>query len=153
TACAAAPSRLESRLGTPGQRTTLRPRGAKLETAKMMRALLAAVLCAGAALHGVAHAQAQPYPSRPIRMAVPFPAGGPTDGMARIGPAGRGVVRGRPVVGETRGGGAGGSIGARAVATADPDGYTILITPGGALTTGPAVHANLGYDAAKAFVP
>jgi tripartite-type tricarboxylate transporter receptor subunit TctC len=54
---------------------------------------------------------------------------------------------------ENRGGGAGGSIGAKAVATADPDGYTILITPGGALTTGPAVHANIGYDPMKAFVP
>src|SRR5262249_37228655 len=55
------------------------------------------------------------------------------------------------VVVENRGGGAGGSIGAKAVATADPDGYTILITPGGSLTSGPAVHANIGYDPA-AFV-
>src|SRR5204863_6054584 len=39
------------------------------------------------------------------------------------------------------------------VATADPDGYTILITPGGALTTGPAIHSNIGYDPVKAFVP
>jgi len=54
---------------------------------------------------------------------------------------------------ENRGGGAGGSIGAKAVATADPDGYTILITPGGSLTSGPAVHANIGYDPVKAFVP
>ncbi len=54
---------------------------------------------------------------------------------------------------ENHGGGAGGSIGAKAVATADPDGYTILMTPGGALTTGPAVHRNIGYDPAKAFTP
>jgi tripartite-type tricarboxylate transporter receptor subunit TctC len=54
---------------------------------------------------------------------------------------------------ENRGGGAGGSIGAKLVASADPDGYTILITPGGALTTGPAVHGNIGYDPVKAFVP
>jgi tripartite-type tricarboxylate transporter receptor subunit TctC len=54
---------------------------------------------------------------------------------------------------ENRGGGAGGSIGAKAVSTADPDGYTILITPGGSLTSGPAVHANIGYDPVKAFVP
>ena len=54
---------------------------------------------------------------------------------------------------ENRGGGAGGSIGAKAVATADPDGYTILITPGGSLTTGPAVHPNIGYDPVKVFTP
>jgi tripartite-type tricarboxylate transporter receptor subunit TctC len=58
------------------------------------------------------------------------------------------------VVVENRGGGAGGSIGAKVVATAEPDGHTILITPGGALTTGPAVHkAAIGYDPTKAFLP
>jgi tripartite-type tricarboxylate transporter receptor subunit TctC len=98
-------------------------------------------------------AHAQPYPNRPIRMVVPFPAGGPTDGMARIISDRLSVVLGQSVVVENRGGGAGGSIGAKVVATADPDGYTILITPGGSLTTGPAVHANIGYDPVKAFVP
>jgi len=121
----------------------------------MMRALFAAALCAGWALHGidVAHAQSQTYPNRPIRMIVPFPAGGPTDGMARIISDRLGAVLGQTIVVENRGGGAGGSIGAKAVATADPDGYTILITPGGALTTGPAVHPNIGYDPAKVFAP
>ena len=125
------------------------------EAAKMMRALLAASLCAGWVLHGIglAHAQSQTYPNRPIRMVVPFPAGGPTDGMARIISDRLGAVLGQTIVVENRGGGAGGSIGAKAVATADPDGYTILITPGGALTTGPAVHPNIGYDPAKVFVP
>jgi len=118
-----------------------------------MRALIAASLCAGWALHNVAHAQTQGYPDRPIRMVVPFPAGGPTDGMARIISDRLSLVLGQTVVVENRGGGAGGSIGAKAVATADPDGYTILITPGGSLTSGPAVHANIGYDPVKAFVP
>src|SRR5262249_7836041 len=149
TGCAAA----ARRLAKPGSRTTVHPSGPNGETAKMMRALLAALLCAGAALHGIDAAQAQTYPSRPIRMVVPFPAGGPTDGMARITSDRLGVVLGQTVVVENRGGGAGGSIGAQAVATADPAGDTILITPGGGLTTGPAVHANLGYNAAKAFVP
>jgi tripartite-type tricarboxylate transporter receptor subunit TctC len=54
---------------------------------------------------------------------------------------------------ENRGGGAGGSVGAKSVASADPDGYTILMTPGGSLTTGPAVHKNIGYDPLKAFTP
>jgi tripartite-type tricarboxylate transporter receptor subunit TctC len=121
----------------------------------MMRALLAASLCAGWALHGIdlAHAQSQPYPNRPIRMVVPFPAGGPTDGMARIISDRLGAVLGQSIVVENRGGGAGGSIGAKFVATSDPDGYTLLITPGGSLTTGPAVHSNIGYDPVKAFVP
>ena len=119
------------------------------------RALLAVSLCAGWALHGIdgAHAQAQGYPNRPIKVVVPFPAGGPTDGVARIISDRLGATLGQTVVIENRGGGAGGSIGGKFVATSDPDGYTILITPGGALTTGPAVHANIGYDAAKAFVP
>src|SRR5438445_11752064 len=114
----------------------------------MKRALFAAWLCAGL-LHGIA----QPYPNRPIKMVVPFPAGGPTDGMARIVSDRLGAVLGQTIVVENHGGGAGGSIGAKAVATADPDGYTILMTPGGALTTGPAVHRNIGYDPAKAFTP
>jgi tripartite-type tricarboxylate transporter receptor subunit TctC len=122
----------------------------------MIRTLLVATLCAWT-LHGMglAHAQAQgePYPNRPIRMVVPFPAGGPTDGMARIISDRLGEVLGQTIVVENRGGGAGGSVGAKVVATADPDGYTILITPGGALTTGPAVHSNIGYDPVKAFVP
>jgi tripartite-type tricarboxylate transporter receptor subunit TctC len=121
-----------------------------------IRAMVTAVLCAGAALTaaGAAQAQAQtPYPNRPIRMVVPFPAGGPTDGMARIISERLGAVLGQSIVIENRGGGAGGSIGAKFVASSDPDGYTILLTPGGALTTGPAVHPNIGYDAAKAFVP
>ena len=119
----------------------------------MTRTLFAALLCAGAAMAGINPAHAQAYPNRPIRMIVPFPAGGPTDSMARIVSDRLGVVLGQSVVVENRGGGAGGSIGAKAVATADPDGYTILITPGGSLTTGPAVHKNIGYDPAKAFAP
>jgi len=118
-----------------------------------MRALLAASLCAGWALHGIDPAHAQAYPNRPIRMVVPFPAGGPTDGMARIISDRLGAVLGQTIIVENRGGGAGGSIGAKAVATADPDGYTILITPGGSLTTGPAVHSNIGYDPVKVFTP
>src|SRR3954464_9501933 len=119
----------------------------------MMRALLAASLCAGWALHGMETAHAQAYPNRPIKLVVPFPAGGPTDGMARIISDRLGAVPGQGIVVENRGGGAGGSIGAKFVAAADPDGYTILMTPGGSLTTGPAVHPNIGYDPVKAFVP
>jgi tripartite-type tricarboxylate transporter receptor subunit TctC len=121
----------------------------------MKKALLAAALCAGWALQatGLAHAQSQAYPNRPIKIVVPFPAGGPTDGMARIISDRLGQVLGQSIVVENRGGGAGGSVGAKFVAAADPDGYTILLTPGGSLTTGPAVHKNIGYDPDKVFVP
>ena len=101
-----------------------------------------------------AHAQdARDYPNRPIKVVVPFPAGGPTDGMARIISDRLGAVLGQSIVIENRGGGAGGSVGAKFVATADPDGYTILMTPGGPLTTGPAMHTNIGYDPVKVFTP
>jgi tripartite-type tricarboxylate transporter receptor subunit TctC len=125
----------------------------------LMRFLLAALLCMGWALHliGPAHAQAQPqgqtYPNRPIKVIVPFPPGGPTDGMTRIIADRLGTLLGQSIVIENRGGGAGGSIGAKVVASADPDGYTILVTPGGSLTSGPAVHKNIGYDPFKVFVP
>src|SRR5690242_5235567 len=119
----------------------------------IMKALLAASLCVGSALYSTGPAHAQAYPNRPIKMVVPFPAGGPTDAMARIISDRLGQVLGQTVVVENRGGGAGGSIGAKFVAASDPDGYTILITPGGSLTTGPAVHKNIGYDPVKAFVP
>jgi tripartite-type tricarboxylate transporter receptor subunit TctC len=122
-----------------------------------IRTLLTMALCAGAALvaadRAEAQGQAQGYPNRPIKVVVPFPAGGPTDTMARIVSDRLGQVLGQSIVIENRGGGAGGSIGAKFVATSDPDGYTILITPGGSLTTGPAVHKNIGYDAEKAFAP
>ena len=86
----------------------------------MMRALLAALLGASWMLGDTDLAHAQPYPNRPIRMVVPFPPGGPTDGMARIISDRLSVVLGQAVVVENRGGGAGGSIGAKAVATAEP---------------------------------
>ena len=117
-----------------------------------VRAVLLATLCAASPL--VANtALAQTYPNKPIRMVVPFPPGGPTDGMARIVSDRLGQVLGQSIVIENRGGGAGGSVGAKVVAAAEPDGYTILITPGGSLTNGPAVHRNIGYDPVKAFAP
>ena len=117
------------------------------------RALFMLALCTGSAAMAASSAHAQTYPNRPIRMVVPFPPGGPTDGMARIISDRLGAVLGQTIVIENRGGGAGGSVGAKVVAAADPDGYTILITPGGSLTNGPAVHRNIGYDPVKAFAP
>jgi tripartite-type tricarboxylate transporter receptor subunit TctC len=116
----------------------------------MMRVLVAAALLAVSALPGVAPAHAQNYPNRPIKVVVPFAAGGPTDGMARIISDRLHAVLGQPIVVENRGG-AGGGIGGKFVAEADPDGYTLLMSPGGALTTGPLVNPNIGYDPVKVF--
>jgi len=119
----------------------------------MMRFLLTLALCAGWMLHCGGSANAQAYPKKePIKVIVPFPAGGPTDGMARIISQRLGMVLGQTIVIENRGG-AGGSVGGKFVASADPDGYTLLMTPGGPLTTGPAVNPNIGYDPAKVFAP
>jgi len=119
----------------------------------MLKILLTVSLCAGAALLRPDPVHAQAYPNRPIKIIVPFPAGGPTDGMARIISDRLGTVLGQSIIIENRGGGAGGSVGAKVVAAAEPDGYTIMITPGGSLTNGPAVHKNIGYDPVKAFAP
>src|SRR3954466_1223454 len=133
------------------------PSGPAWGTSAIVRALFAASLCAGWTPYLIAPAyaqsQSQTYPNRPIKVIVPFPAGGPTDGMARIISDRLGTVLGQSIVIENRGGGAGGSVGAKVVASAEPDGYTILMTPGGSLVTGPAVHKNIGYDPFKAFVP
>jgi tripartite-type tricarboxylate transporter receptor subunit TctC len=118
------------------------------KASKTIGALLAIALCAW--MLGPASANAQTYPTRPVKVVVPFPPGGPTDGMARIISERLGAVLGQPIVIENRGG-AGGGIGGKFVAEAVPDGYTVLMTPGGALTTGPAVNPNIGYDPAKVF--
>jgi tripartite-type tricarboxylate transporter receptor subunit TctC len=124
------------------------------EATMIVRATLALLLGATSLLWQPAErASAQAYPNRPVKVVVPFPAGGPTDATARIVSDRLGQVLGQSIVIENRGGGAGGSVGAKVVASADPDGYTILMTPGGSLTTGPAVHKNIGYDPEKAFVP
>ncbi len=119
----------------------------------MMKALLALALCTGWLLNSSEVANAQIYPKKePVTIVVPFPPGGPTDGMARIISERLGAVLGQVIVIENRGG-AGGGIGGKFVAAANPDGYTLLMTPGGALTTGPAVNPDIGYDPAKVFAP
>src|SRR5438132_6448607 len=91
------------------------------------------------------------YPSRPIRVIVPFPAGGAADALPRIVGEKLAARWGQPVVVENRAG-ASGSIGAQAVARAEPDGYTLLATPPAPLVINPSLYLKLLYDPTQ-FVP
>jgi tripartite-type tricarboxylate transporter receptor subunit TctC len=94
---------------------------------------------------------AQQYPSKPVRMIVPFPAGGPADLVARLLAAKLPDAWAQPLVIENRGG-AGGNIGTAAVARAAPDGYTILLTTSGFMCN-PSLYKDTGYDPFKDFAP
>ena len=95
--------------------------------------------------------QGERYPNRTIAFVVPYPPGGSSDNAARPVATKLSEVLGQPVVIENRGG-AGGSVGAAAVAQARPDGYTLLVFPTAVLTISPHMMA-LPYDAARAFAP
>jgi tripartite-type tricarboxylate transporter receptor subunit TctC len=92
------------------------------------------------------------YPDRPIKLIVPFAAGGNADFVARLTGEGMAQVLGQPVVNEFRTG-AGGSLGAGEAARATPDGYTLLTGSNGPLTVNPFVQARLGYDPMVDFIP
>ncbi len=113
--------------------------------------LLASVVSiAGAALGGAA--SAQDFPTKPIRLIVPYSAGGPTDVIARVLGQRMTAILGQSFIIESRGG-AGGSIGGRAVANSDPDGYTLLFGATGPLVISPIVFKPPDYDPAKSLVP
>jgi tripartite-type tricarboxylate transporter receptor subunit TctC len=118
----------------------------------MKRAIfvLGAVLAAIFSLGGAAAAQS--YPTKPIKLIVPFAAGGPADVIGRIIGQQAGIILGQSFVVENRGG-AGGSIGARLAAQAEPDGYTLMYANTSTLSINPAVYRNLDYDPAKVFTP
>jgi tripartite-type tricarboxylate transporter receptor subunit TctC len=107
-----------------------------------------------AALFGlpINRAMAQAYPTRPITMIIPFPAGGNLEIVARPLAERLSASLGQPVIIENRPGGAGGTIGTKAVANANPDGHTLLLTPAAPLVTGPLIYRNLGYSS-RSFVP
>jgi tripartite-type tricarboxylate transporter receptor subunit TctC len=107
------------------------------------------------ALITAAHAQtspAQTYPSRPIRLIVPFPPGGSTDILSRALAQKLSEGLSQPVVIDNRPG-AGGSIGSEAAAKATPDGYTLVMGQLGPLAVSPAIYKNLPYDPVKSFAP
>src|SRR5262249_2820658 len=109
--------------------------------------LVALLLIAGAGL-----GQAQDYPTRPVRIVVPYVAGGGTDAIARILAKGLEQRLGQPFVVENRGG-SGTTLGGAQVARSEPDGYTLLMATSATLAIAPALYKKLPYDAAKDFTP
>jgi tripartite-type tricarboxylate transporter receptor subunit TctC len=91
-------------------------------------------------------AYGQGYPSRTIKIIVPTPAGGPVDTMARVIANALPPILGQPVVIENRAG-AGNTIGSKAAATADPDGYTLIYTAASGLIMSPMLYKSAGYTA------
>src|SRR3989442_14911712 len=111
---------------------------------------LCAIVAAACVASGIASSQT--FPNRPIRLVVGFAPAGPADVMARLIGQHLTSILGQGVVIDNRPG-AGGTIGARAVAESDPDGYTLLLGNTSTLVIGPMIHRNVGYDPVRAFVP
>jgi len=117
-----------------------------------MRMRTLALALAFAFTSTVISARAEDYPSRPIRLIVPFAAGGAADSVARILGKRVGDALGQTIVVEDRGGGAA-IIGTELVKKADPDGYTLLLGQSGPISINPSIYAALSYDPEKDFAP
>src|SRR5262249_47895453 len=100
----------------------------------------------------VAPAAAQDYPMRPIKMIAPFPAGGLADVLARLISAELSRTLDQQIIVENKTG-AGGNVGADAVAKAEPDGYTLMMASAGILTANQFLYAKMPFDPERAFVP
>jgi tripartite-type tricarboxylate transporter receptor subunit TctC len=116
---------------------------------KRLSALLVAIVLLALACTPAA---AQPYPSRTVSVIVPYPAGGSVDVVARLVVAKLNESFGNVFIVENRAGGAGGAVGANAVAKAAPDGYTLMLTASIHIVT-PFLNRNIPYDAVKDFSP
>jgi tripartite-type tricarboxylate transporter receptor subunit TctC len=112
----------------------------------------AAVVLALAAQCLIETARAQEYPSRPIRLVVPYAPGGGADSVARIVARRVSENIGQPIVIDNRSG-AGSILGTDIVAKAEPDGYTLLLGQSGPISINPAVYKTLPYDPVKDFAP
>ena len=117
----------------------------------LRRRLPAAILVLGAAL-AAAGAPAWAFPTKPIRIVMGFPAGGPLDQHARLLSDRLQAVLGQPVLVDYRPG-AGGTVGAQEVMKSAPDGYTLMLANTGVMVINPALYARLPYATLKDFVP
>jgi tripartite-type tricarboxylate transporter receptor subunit TctC len=97
-------------------------------------------------------AAAQTYPAKPVRLVVPFPAGGATDVLARVISQYAADKLGQPIVIDNKPG-AGGTIGSDLVAKAEPDGYTLLIATGSTHSIGPVINRKIPYNVERDFTP
>ena len=116
------------------------------------RTVLACLLAVCLCLFAVCPATSQLYPTRVIKMIVPFPPGGPIDTMARLVAHDLSVRLAQEVVIENRPG-AGSTLGSKAAASAEADGYTLLFGSSGSLAVAPALYAKLNIDPLKLFTP
>src|SRR5262249_44740336 len=130
-----------------GNREAGLPRPGQLALRSMAKALLVAMI----ALATVGPAIADDFPSRPLRVIVPYAAGGPSDTGSRFAAEALGRVLDKPVIVENRGGG-GGLNATEAYLGLAPDGYTILVGSIGPFTIIPAAK-KVTYDVEKEFVP
>jgi tripartite-type tricarboxylate transporter receptor subunit TctC len=112
---------------------------------------LAALAVAAVVVQG-ALAHAQDYPNRPVKIVVPFGAGGGTDALARYLAHGLEQRLGQPFIIENRGG-SGTTLGATAVARSEPDGYTIMLGTASTFAAAPGLYKKLAYDPTKDFSP
>lgn len=103
-------------------------------------------------IHGSIHGQTQSYPSKQIKIVVPFATGGIADMAGRRMSQSLSEILMVPVIVENKGG-AGGMIGAEAVAKSPPDGYTLLLGSNGPLSVGPALYPNVPYQPLRDFAP
>jgi tripartite-type tricarboxylate transporter receptor subunit TctC len=116
-------------------------------SASLAIALLALGICGNVDI-----ARAQTYPNRTITLVVPFPPGGSTSIVGRLIADKMSQLLGQSIVVDNRGG-AGGTVGTKAVTKSEPDGYTLLLGYTGTLAIGPSLYRNVGYDPRKDFAP
>ena len=123
-----------------------------MKNLRSTRSLIASLAAAPIMMAAAWPAMAQTYPTRPVVIVVPFAAGGGNDILARLIAQHMSRTLGQPFVIENRPG-AGGTIGARAVAKAAPDGHTLMVGHSGVFGIAPALYADPGYEPRRDFAP